>query len=145
MKTFEVEIEGVFYKYFLLKLKEGQQVKTNTGDYLEGVVMGISQLNDASEIEGYQCSFLLSVFKTNDKYECHIQKQSFCASEIDFNLRFGKNTQVGEIPLSFLNTVNFDSSWLFGREFTQAFLTSVLALPDGEGGTFGDRWEIVTE
>lgn len=141
MKIFSIEIDGQNYNYVLLHLKDGQKVKTKTGDYLQDAVMGIVSFDTMTELTDIRANMGLSVFKFSDKYECHLKGEAFCGSEQDFPLQFGTGSDV--VPVNFLDMCKRNGNWLFGLEVMEMFLRTLLALPDGEGGTFGDRWEIV--
>lgn len=140
MKTFTVNIDDNTFNYNLLKLKAGQTITTPAGDIVTEGILGIKDFS--LMVNDYQltASILLGGWKTSERYEKHLKREQFSESYFSFMLQFDKHN----IPPFFLNKIVFDDNYLFGVEFTQPFMVSLLALPDG-GGTFADRWEIILE
>jgi hypothetical protein len=141
MKDFQIEIDGNNFNFNLLKLKEGQFVKSPQGDLVSTAVLGVKDFS--INVNDYELSatMIVGAWLDESKYKGYLKRESFCNSYFTTSLLFDKRN----IPLSLLNNIAFDDAYLFGIEFTQIFMQMLLSLPDGEGGTFGDRWAIINE
>lgn len=141
MKDYSIEIDGVTYIYNLLSLKSGQSLKSPQGDVINTAILGVSGfLVDVFEYK-ITTRLTLGTWKDRAAYEGFLKKEPFSQFYSKSSLEFSERG----IPTALLNNLIFDENYLFGVEFSEQFLLTLLNLPDGEGGKFGDKWEIIYE
>lgn len=139
MQTFTINIEDKNLNYNVLKLKAGNVVKTPAGDIETECVLGVKDFSIIVINYELNATMILSGWKTNAKYEANLKREAYSEPYFSSVLQFNARS----IPPVLLNFMKFNANFIFGVEFTLAFMNEILNLPDGNGGIFGDRWEIL--
>jgi hypothetical protein len=139
MEVFTISLEDKDLNYNVLKLKAGNVVKTPAGDIETECVLGVKDFSIIVINYELNATIILGGWKTNARYESNLKSEAYTDPYFSYVLQFNERS----IPPAFFSFVKFNKKFLFGVEFTESFMNEILKLPDGSGGIFADRWEIL--